>query len=1190
VAVDVVCPHCETQFHLKPDMLGKAMRCPECKDIFTVTAAREEFPPLLPEEAPPKEVPYERIEADPVMAPAILDAEPVALLKPAVLLPQLPTAIPLPAKAYPTAIPLPAKARRMEEAEEPGVREVDWRSSAAAPPIVAMLDEPVPAALDLGTPKPKRNPWPLVLTGLIVLIAVLAVGTIAKVLIDRSRQEEILAEQAETSFKDRNFPEAARQFEELLAQYPESAGAERYRFFQSLSALHAAVGSVGLRDDPGIGRAKWDAFLKDHAGSPLAKTDDQNYGVSIFEAGHALANGYANHAEDRLKKYRLELARVDYLAAAEKAVADGLALLPVVERYRDREGATLTEVRTRFDSLSGEFVRERRRLDVLAPYRNLADDPIEERIAEFTAALARTGFSDDAEAKALIVAATLKLRSLLKAVEDFAPPETRIIKDAAERPLVTVANPANRLDPPPPLTNVAPDTFFASARGWLYAFDVDGGDLLWTTRVGMTAAPLRVTLSDGGTEILLVPSILDGQAGLTSREARTGKAIWHQSLPAPIAGTAAVVGSRVYVPLADATGTLVEFDINSGHRLSTFRLRQRIGAGIVRIPDTNLIVVVADARRLFAIDVAPLDANGDRQPMRLRYVLQSHHPELSVRVPPAFCGASKPTLLLVQNEGTSTTRLRAISLPEMPPLPADAAIPEASVTEVARATLPGQATFPPASDGERVAVVTDVGAFGVYRTNAPGNLDRGLFALPASALAQDARDPLPALAAISSEDSTWVFARGKRALLLQSFTPASGFKVVLRGAPTPSGLPMQPTQNFPLRGAVGIVLRAEQSDSCQASLFDIATGRMRWERTLGAIAATTPIASKSGTLLIDDDGGVQKLTPHPKETARAERIAAPIAPTGGSAQVATNADAAWVVVPMAKGRLQVRQILDGKMVFDGEVALPAALAGRMTALGDTVIVPLADGFLYRFDSTAKAFVAGPMWRGNNVAADATCYLCAVKGDELLASDGARRVGRWRWPGGAEWSAVGNAIELRDRIAVAPAALSAGERTLVLVAETNGAIAVLDLERPSEALRRWRPTDDVKPQVPAGRPSLDFKLLPREKGPPLAVYAVNQRHLVALSADQASPAWVISREPGDFDILDMVVSDGMLLVTDLAGTVSAYDGAGQLLGRQQPKSRDLLPRTAAVPFAPDRLALPIADGTVIFLPAFRKANP
>ena len=49
-----------------------------------------------------------------------------------------------------------------------------------------------------------------------------------------------------------------------------------------------------------------------------------------------------------------------------------------------------------------------------------------------------------------------------------------------------------------------------------------------------------------------------------------------------------------------------------------------------------------------------------------------------------------------------------------------------------------------------------------------------------------------------------------------------------------------------------------------------------------------------------------------------------------------------------------------------------------------------------------------------------------------------------------------------------------------------AIAVLDLERPSEPLRRWRPTDDVKPAIPAGRPSLDlfWRRLTREEFVPI----------------------------------------------------------------------------------------------------------
>ena len=596
---------------------------------------------------------------------------------------------------------------------------------------------------------------------------------------------------------------------------------------------------------------------------------------------------------------------------------------------------------------------------------------------------------------------------------------------------------------------------------------------------------------------------------LTARDARTGKAIWHQSLDAPQAGVAAVVGSRVYVPLADAAGTFVEFNVNNGDRLSRFSLRQRIGAGIVRIPDTTLILVAAEARRLFVIDVAPLDANGERQLMRLRHVLLSNHPVLSVRVPPVFCGAGKPTMILMQHEGTNTTKVRAIALPEMPPA-AEGAIPESLATDVANATLPGQVTFPPAADGERVAVVTDVGAFAVYRTNAPGNLDKGLFSLPATPLEQDARDPLPALAAIGSEDSTWVFARGERTLLLQSFAPATGFKVVLRGTPQPSGLPTQPVQKFPARGAAGIVLRSAESDSWQATLFEMAGGRPRWERTLGAVAATAPIPGKDGTLFIDEDGGAQKVTR--KDPSRGEQIAAPLAPTSGPAQVAASASGTWIIVPTSKGHVQVRRIQDGKLSLDVEAAVPAAFAGRAATLGDSVIVPLADGFLYRFDTVSNAFVAGPMWRGNGVANDVTCFITTIEPDEILASDGARRLGRWRWANGAEWAAKGIAIELRDKVAFAPAVLAGGERKLVLAAEANGAISLLDLDRPSEPLRRWRPTDEVKPAIPAGRPTLGFKQLPRGKGEPLAINAVNQKQIVALAADQAAPAWVIRASP------------------------------------------------------------------------------
>ena len=41
----VECPHCEATFRLDPDTLGKAIRCPECRQPFTATALK---PPAAP--------------------------------------------------------------------------------------------------------------------------------------------------------------------------------------------------------------------------------------------------------------------------------------------------------------------------------------------------------------------------------------------------------------------------------------------------------------------------------------------------------------------------------------------------------------------------------------------------------------------------------------------------------------------------------------------------------------------------------------------------------------------------------------------------------------------------------------------------------------------------------------------------------------------------------------------------------------------------------------------------------------------------------------------------------------------------------------------------------------------------------------------------------------------------------------
>lgn len=1154
MSVDVICPHCETQFHLQPDMLGKAMRCPDCKDIFTVTASVT--PPPLP-----TEVPYERIENAP---PVILEAEALPATKPAVALPPIAKAIPLPKRPRATSIVnAPPRVK-----SEPGVKEIDWRD--APPPRSPEKPEaPLSENLDLEGPKPPRNIWPAVLTGLIMLILLLGVGTGAIYLFKDMKKEETLTKEAEAAFKDRNFGDAAKKYEELLEKYPDSSNADRHRFFNALSALQSSLAGISLRSDPASQRVKWDAFLKEYGAAPLSRTDDTGYGVDIFDAGRKLLEGYADHAADCLKKFRAENAKREYLDAAERSVAEALALMPVVLRYMPKDVPPLEEARDRLNRLSAEFVRERKRLELIDPYRDLANDPIEERIAEFSAMLARHGLGDDAEARSLINAATLKLRSLLTPVAEFvAPPEVKI--PSVERVILTIGIPEGSPPLPPPYTDLPVETVFAVARGWLYALDADRGDLLWTTRVGTTAIPLRIPSSDGSEERIIVTSLLEGRPGVTVRRARTGEALWHQPTSAPVAGLPVVVGNRAYVPLDDTAGTMLEFDLVNGHRLSTFRLRQRIGPGIVRIPESTLIAVVAEARRIFIIDVAPVDALGERLPMKLLHVLRSEHPVLSLRMPPAFVGSGKPTMLLFQNEGINATKVRAVLLPDFVAPPPNTAAPETATTDLEVATLPGQITFPPSNDGERIAIVTDTGAFAIYRTNAPSNLDRGLFTLPNSPPPQDIREPQPALAAISSEDGTWIFSRSQRMFYQQSFSPVTGFKVVPHGSPSAAGLPAQPLQVFAARNAAYVVLRSEASDSWHVTAFDLTSGRERWTRTLGSVTVTTMPLDDS-TLLFDVEGGIQKLT-----NLGAERMASPLVPTTGPARVAIEGNDAWLLVPVAKDKVRIRGLKSGRLVLDVEAALPYGFAGSPVTLGETVIVPLTDGFLYRFDASTKTLLAGPMWRtGANT--DAKCYLTAGA-DEVFASDGNRRISRWRWPSGSDWSAVGSSFETRDRIAFAPAV--SGQQ--LLVADTNGTIVSFNLDRPSDVFKRWRPSGESR--IPAGLPTQGFRRFGQ-----LIVYSVNNRHLIAIDPRQTVPAWVISRAPADYDLLDCGILGDLFVATDLAGMVTGYDATGKLMAQLAPKSRDQLPNISYAQHGA-QLILPMVDGSILTLPAFPRKTP
>src|SRR5688500_4529064 len=49
VPIDVQCPHCESRFRLQADLLGKQVRCPACREVYTVAEVAAPPEPLSPE-------------------------------------------------------------------------------------------------------------------------------------------------------------------------------------------------------------------------------------------------------------------------------------------------------------------------------------------------------------------------------------------------------------------------------------------------------------------------------------------------------------------------------------------------------------------------------------------------------------------------------------------------------------------------------------------------------------------------------------------------------------------------------------------------------------------------------------------------------------------------------------------------------------------------------------------------------------------------------------------------------------------------------------------------------------------------------------------------------------------------------------------------------------------------------------
>ncbi|MBX9585473.1 MAG: hypothetical protein K2X87_34635, partial [Gemmataceae bacterium] len=671
---------------------------------------------------------------------------------------------------------------------------------------------------------------------------------------------------------------------------------------------------------------------------------------------------------------------------------------------------------------------------------------------------------------------------------------------------------------------------------------------------------------------------------------------------AAAAGPAAVVGGRAFVPLRDATGSVHVLDLVTGNRLGRIVLGQPVGPVVAR-PGTNLLYVAGESRRIFVFGVEAAGPDGTR-PQCVR-VLPTDHPAGTLKSAPVFLGPpgddpGEPRwLLLSQADGPTQMRLRAFPLAPTPQLPSGADPVSEPVAPQAEVAVPGWSWFPPVSDGERLAAVTDAGQLRLFGINQRGSTDPPVFPLPTPAVAQPADSlPVPGLVVPAEDGAFWVLVNGSLRKFRLSLLADKGLVVVPAGSALPVGVPTQPAQLGPRRDAVCFVVRTATGGGARAVLIRLGDGGPRWQRQLGLVSAVVPVRTGGGLLLVGEDGAAATvpaggLAIPPGVTKAAPEWVAAGPPDGatGRTAVASSADGRTVfaVTPAAgsdgKPTFAVRRLEDGKPAHAGTVSAPGGLAGPPAVLNGRLLIPVTDGFVYRHEPGDRlrpdALTQGPRWRGERRFPDPVAWVVPVGGDAFVTTDGGRGMARWLWAAGGSYEDGGGRWEVRERIAAAPALLpgAEGRPARMLVADVTGGVWLFATGYSGEPLRRWLPGRTA--DLPGGRPG-GFGVQADAGGKTTAVYAADGRRVVCLDPDADAPVWVTAAADDAGAVVvgaPVPAGDGRWLVTELGGRVRVLDGAtGQEVLAKAVGLPGAVPAAAGVPAGDGRVLVPLSDGS------------
>jgi len=1039
----------------------------------------------------------------------------------------------------------------------------NWEPPPVRPPAKPQATQEVPARSDLDyVPTTRRTArWAIPA----MVIFVLAAGGVASwfVIGHQKETEEQLVQKAKEAYENGTYTAAARLFDDVLKNFPDSEHAPEYRFWKDFSQTRHQVKSLDVETEPALDHLR--GFLARYQGDALLKSHKPD----VWDCYRKLLDQkLLPIAEQKLTK--------ENLRATKEAIARGWLIETESERFADDPALASEDIKKRFAKVEAAIERFEQVQALIADIEGMKD-PTWADIEK----VSHHELAGDPEVRPLIE----KLRGewLFKGNPYEPAAGGRVLYPPAPEdsglpvvPRIDAGGAGARGN----------GVVLALARGVLYALAENDGRLLWWTRVGIdtTTLPVRLPAGETNPEVVLVLS--SDSNTLTARVAQTGAALWRYDLGAPCLGRPVIVGRRAYVattvhvPQADGQareeGRVHEIEIVKGHVLGWFRLGLPLTGSGTRQPGTNLLYFPADRGWLYVLDV---------EKQRCVAMLSTGHPSGSLRGEPVLVSDDLPTpsagaaagppryLVLSQADGLDGMKLRAWRLPLEKVVQAPPLQPEPRVR--------GWSWFPPHCDGEKIVFATDAGILGLYGINQYHNTDPPLFPLfrQEIELQGNGRQPGRAQVVHATESDFWALARGRLQHWRMGLAPDGLKAAAVWKDPLELGSPLHAAQVSDDGGTLFVVTQSPARQACLATAVDAVTGQVRWQRQLGLSCQGDPVLigtrvaalDQSGSLFVFDAERKDPLLPLERGDLRG---------TGSWLLSGEDGQAVYALSVPGPGRFTVRRFGPSKAAGDNQArhfTFPAPLAGTPALGAGSLVLPLADGLLARVALKANpkdGVDRGLHWRAAHADAGALGHVVFLGGDEFLVTDGSKQLYRVRWPpasAGQSWSITAK-CELGDRIVAAPLVVSdaTAPAPRVVVADSAGNLLLLQLQgKEIKEVRRWSL---------GGKITADPFLRGNRVG-----CIVDRRQLVWIDPASDQPAWTLTVDGEAIVGQPQQVGD-LVVVADLAGKFISVDRqTGKRVGPGYVLRASVAPAAAPVMFGPDRLLAPLSDGTVLLLP-------